>query len=78
MPERSHLVAYPFPRRPANPSPGHGGDRARRVAETLAGDIVFAVGRLSTADKNRALLGLAAFIATQLEALEADNDPEME
>ncbi len=33
-----------------------------------------AIARLPTADKNRVLLSLAAFIATQLEALEANND----
>jgi hypothetical protein len=44
------------------------------VAETLVRDIATAVGRLSTADKNRVLLALAAFVATQLEALEENND----
>jgi hypothetical protein len=39
--------------------------------------IAVAIARLSTADKNRVLLALASFIATQLEALENDTYPEV-
>jgi len=67
-------MAFPSPHRPTRQSPGLGGDYARGVAETLVRDIATAVGRLSTADKNRVLLALAAFVATQLEALEENND----
>ncbi len=55
-------------------SPGLESDFARGVAETLVRHIAIAIARLPTADKNRVLLSVAAFIATQLEALEANND----
>jgi hypothetical protein len=49
-------------------------DRATRLATTLAEDMTMALHRLGTADQNRVLLALASFIATQLEALEGNND----
>jgi hypothetical protein len=67
-------VVLPFQRRPAKPSLGPGGEYARVMTESLVRDIAGAVGRLSTADKNRVLLALASFIATQLEALETNTD----
>jgi hypothetical protein len=57
---------------------GKNPDRAQRVAATLARDMTMAIHRLGTADKNRVLLALSAFIGIQLEALEADNDTEPE
>jgi hypothetical protein len=66
-------MPLPFLHRP-DPDPGLGSDRARRVADTLARDIAVAIARLGTADKNRALLAIAAFVADQLEALEDSNE----
>jgi hypothetical protein len=67
-------MPLPFLHRPGKPGQGLGGDFARRVAESLASSIASSIARLSTADKNRVLLALTAWIATQLEALEANND----
>lgn len=54
--------------------PGLGNYGPFVTSETLVRQIAVAIARLSTADKNRVLLALASFIATQLEALEANND----
>ncbi len=53
---------------------GLGSDFTRGIAETLVRHIGLAIARMPTPDKNRVLLSLAAFIATQLEALEENND----
>ena len=44
------------------------------IAASLARTVSTAVNPLSTADKNRVLLALAALIASQLEALETNTD----
>jgi hypothetical protein len=60
------------------PGPRENPDRAHRLGVSLAEDIAMALHRCGTADKNRVLLALAAFIGAQLEALEANNDTEPE
>ena len=69
-------MPFPIPSRPAATRHGFGSDFAGGVTESLVRTVGTTLRSLSTADKNRVLLVLAAFIATQLEALEANNEPE--
>ena len=63
-------MPLPFLHRPAKLASTPGSDCAEFFVSRIAASLV----SLSTADKNRALLALAAWIAAQLEALEANND----
>jgi hypothetical protein len=67
---------FPIAHRPRGARLDLGGDLARSVTEALVRSVAGALQPLSTADKNRVLLALSAFLGTQLEALETNNEPE--
>lgn len=64
----------PRPDREIRPHMGMGADFSRGVADALTRELARTIGALAPADRNRVLLQLAAWIATQLEALETSTD----
>jgi len=67
-------MPFPIPKPRDQVKTSFGSEYARSVTDSLQSSLNTALRPLSAADKNRVLLALAAWIASQLETLETNTE----